>query len=109
MSCAPLAACLALWMGAHGYDPPHQRAVLEYVHHESGFQPDVVVRTGACLFQWAGSRRRAVLKLGGGHCPSWEVQIEQADHEMRTLFPGFFHSLRPFEHMRNHFGRGRRG
>jgi len=74
---------MTLWMGSHGYPKPLQAAVLDYVKHESGFEAGKIVSTGACLFQWAGVRRRRVLALGGGVCPAWEAQMGFMDRELR--------------------------
>lgn len=97
------------WLSQHGYSPAQRDAVLAYVRHESGFQPDVIGRTGACAFQWAGIRRRQILALGRGHCPPWWMQMEQADRELHTWFRGFWTAHDPAAHMRAHFGRGRSG
>ena len=108
MPCAAIALCVLLsgWLGDHGYDAPHRDAVLAYVRHESGFVPNAIARSGACLFQWAGPRRREVLRIGRGTCPSWQVQATIADRELRTHFAGFWWSRDPALHMRRHFGTG---
>lgn len=108
MSCGAVAVCLLLsgWLSGHGYDAPRRDAVLAYVGRESGFDPDVVTASGACLFQWAGARRREVLMLGEGRCPSWEAQVELADRELRTTFAGFWRSRHPAARMRECFGKG---
>ena len=107
MACSKILCVLvASWLSTHGYDPAHREAVLNYIAHESDFEPDVVERTGACLFQWAGQRRRYALSLGRGRCPPWEVQMLIADRELRGPFAGFWRAHDPRTHMRAHFGRG---
>ena len=88
---------------------PQREAVLRYVQRESGFDASVIVKTGACGFQWAGVRRRTVLAMGSGRCPSWEVQMEFADRELRTTYGGFFRAADPYAHIRVHFGAGKLG
>jgi hypothetical protein len=107
--CAAIALCVMMsgWLSDHGYSAAQRDAVLGYVRHESGFQPDVIGRNGVCLFQHAGSRRRAVLALGYGRCPPWQAQMEFADRELRTTFRGFWTARDPVAHMRECFGRGR--
>lgn len=111
MSCAAIAVCalLSWWLGNHGYDAPHREAVLAYVRSESDFQWWKIEWSGACLFQWAGERRRDVLAAGHGRCPSWRDQAIFADRELRTLFRGFWTTRYPGEHMRRHFGAGAPG
>lgn len=111
MTCEALCLAISLWLTQHGYDAPRRDAVLEYVRLESGFDPKVVRRTGACLFQWAGKRRIAVLALGRGRCPNWQTQVAHADRELRTVHRyGSFWTCAPgqaFREFRQHFGRGR--
>lgn len=106
MNCAVLCLAVAGWLTSHGYDAPHRDAVLSYINHESGFQPDVIAWSGACLFQWAGSRRRYVLSVGHGRCPNLYTQLAIADRELHTDFAGFWRSANPSAHMRKHFGAG---
>lgn len=105
--------CLALsgWMGEHGYPATMRDAVLAYVRSESGFRPDVIKPSGACLMQWAGERRRQVLAIGHGHCPDWRVQMVFADYELRSIacfLPIWKASPRLIERVfHDRFGRGR--
>lgn len=87
MLCASVALCAVLsgWLTNSGFDAPHRDAVLTYIEHESGFDPDATSRSGACLFQWAGSRRRDVLALGHGKCPPIETQVQFAIKELREV------------------------
>jgi hypothetical protein len=107
MQCTVL-LCLAVsaWLSAHHYDPPHRDAVLAYIQHESGFNPDTIEWSGACVGQWAGVRRRYILSLGRGRCPPWQVQMLVMDRELHTDFAGFWRSANPAQHMRRHFGAG---
>ena len=107
MACTK-ALCILIgeWLASHGYSQAQQYAVLNYIHRESDFNPDTIERTGACLYQWAGERRRAILKIGHGHCPDWRTQVEFADYELRHTFCGFFHTSNPYQHIRVHFGSG---
>jgi len=107
LTCTTFALCISLWLTAHGYSPTQRDAVLTYVGRESGFQANSIANSGVCLFQWAGVRRRQVLALGGGRCPPWEVQMEFADRELRTVFAGFWAARDPASHMRRCFGMGR--
>ncbi len=102
-----MAVCISMWLSGHGYDAPHREAVLSYIKRESGFAPGVVVKTGACLGQWAGIRRKQILELGRGKCPAWDIQLEFMDRELRGPFKGFWHSPNPNTHICNHFGRGK--
>jgi hypothetical protein len=113
VQCATLLICtlLSTWMSQHGYDAIHRDIVLDYIKRESDFQSEKIEWSGACLFQWAGTRRVSILKLGGGKCPSWEEQMKFADNELRTMpeFRGFWVSDRNSAHMLFHrcFGQGR--
>ena len=84
MLCSALALCAftSAWFSDHWFDPPHTRAVLTYIERESGFDPNVIVTTGACLGQWAGSRRKTVLAAGHGKCPPIAWQLEQIHSEL---------------------------
>lgn len=106
--CTALCIFVSVWLTDHHYSPAQRDAVLFYIHHESDFDPATIERSGACLVQWAGSRRRQILALGNGRCPSIETQLEFADHELRTIpnFRGFWTSSNPRWHMRYHFGQG---
>ena len=107
MTCVT-ALCILMggWLTSHNYDISHRDAILRYVKRESDFQPNIIERTGICAFQWAGERRRNILRVGNGKCPSWQVQMIVADEELHKFFCGFFHAIDPFYHMRIHFGQG---
>lgn len=108
MACAhALAVCISMWLTAHGYSTAQRDAVLSYMHRESDFNPSLIERTGACLWQHAGHRRHQILALGGGRCPPWEQQMEFGDHELRTEFRRFWTADNPHAYMRNCFGMGR--
>lgn len=98
---------MAGWLTAHGYDAPHRDAVLSYVGHESGYETNVVTRTGACLFQWAGARRRRLMDEYG-RCPSWWRQMIFADHELRNVraYRCFWTGANPAGAMKRGFGGG---
>jgi hypothetical protein len=110
MQCAAqLCFAISAWLTAHSYDPDHRDAVLRYIQAESGFEEQVVSRSGACLCQWAGSRRRSILSQG--RCPSWERQLEFADAELRSgLYERFWKTkgAEVFRALRDTFGRGKR-
>lgn len=107
---SPMPRDISGWLTNHGYAPHQRDAVLSYVSRESGFRPSVVAASGACLLQWAGSRRRAMLALGNGQCPTWETQMDFADRELRTepCFAAFWRAApdRAFATLRRTFGKG---
>lgn len=107
MTCV-VSLCILMggWLVQHGYDKPHTDAVLRYVKRESDFNPNIIERSGACLMQWAGKRRRAILAQGRGRCPSWEEQMAFADYELHHVYCGFWHALDPYLNIRVHFGAG---
>ena len=84
MACFGLCLLVSAWLTENHYDAPHRDAVLTYIRHESDFQPNLIERTGVCLAQWAGSRRRDVLAQGRGRCPPWQDQLERMDFELRN-------------------------
>jgi hypothetical protein len=87
MLCSALALCamMTTWFSERGFDPPHTEALMTYIEHESGFDPNVIVRTGVCLGQWAGQRRRTALAAGHGKCPPVEWQLAQIQKELWTV------------------------
>lgn len=104
--CGAICIAVSLWLDGHGYTVQQRNAVLSYIHHESDFDPCEVSRNGAFLFQWAGSRRRQILALGNGRCPSLETQLEFADSELRTTFSRFWSTNNPRTYIRRCFGAG---
>lgn len=115
MKCAALCLLIASWLTAHGYDPPHQRAMLHSIWIESRFDSCVTrgPRGSAYLLQWLGPRRRALERFAGSvGCPLWQTQMEFATQELRTLprYQGFWNvstEAVAFWELREHFGRGR--
>lgn len=87
MACQAVALCAFLftWLTDHSFDPIHRDAVITYVQHESGFDPNVIVNTGACLFQFAGARRRIALQAGNGRCPPVTWQLERMRWELLNV------------------------
>lgn len=87
MACQAIALCVLIshWLTDHRFDPAHRDAVLSYIEHESGFDQNVIVNTGACLPQWAGERRRDALHAGGGICPSITWQLERMEWELLNV------------------------
>lgn len=106
MVCTTLAICMTVWMTAHDYPKSLQTEILSYVRHESDFHSDIIERTGSCAFQWAGERRRHILAIGHGKCPSWTEQMEYMDWELRNE-PRFRQLWLHPERFRKCFGRGK--
>lgn len=96
-------AMLAYFIAA-GYPQPQLAALDRYVASESSYDHLVQSWSGACLFQWAGSRRRRV--TNGGRCPPLKVQLAIADQEIRSNFPCFLRASNPYAVFRRTFGRG---
>jgi hypothetical protein len=115
MPCAAqaISVCMSLWLLAHGYTPYQRDAMLRQAWTESRYQVCVVNhRSGSLgLFQYNGIRRRKLLAMNHGLCPTWDVQLAFADAELRgqLCYKGFW-KARPeevFAVLRNSFGRGR--
>lgn len=85
---------MSVWFSDHWFDPAHRDALLTYTQHESGFDPTVIVRTGACLPQWAGERRRFALEVGHGACPAVSWQFSRIHWELWNIdaFRCFWHA-----------------
>lgn len=90
------------------YHPAQIQAIDRYIERESRYDYTVEASSGACLFQWAGSRRRRITH--GGACPPLRYQLRYADWEMRSpTFRCFLYARSPGEAyaiLRYTFGRG---
>ncbi len=101
-------AVVLAYFAAAGYPSPQVAAIDRYISGESGYDHLVQAYTGACLLQWAGSRRWRVTH--GGGCPPLKVQLAIADNEIRTDFRCFFAPMsagQAYAVFRSHFGWGR--
>lgn len=64
------------WLALHGYGPAQREAVVDNARIESGLRPEAVSRAGDIgLWQWRGTRRRALIRFavwhGDGDVVTW--------------------------------------